>query len=136
MITPDRSSAAGFALHAVFAATRVWIGSGVAAMVSMSIHTVPGRDSELTVTKKGEGPLWRHCLRAMGPGLVTGASDDDPSGIATYSQVGAKYGFSFLWVAWVTLPLMAAVQEICDRTALATGKGLGELAVLRFGRIG
>jgi NRAMP (natural resistance-associated macrophage protein)-like metal ion transporter len=72
----------------------------------------------------------------MGPGLVTGASDDDPSGIATYSQAGAKFGLSFLWTALLTLPLMAAVQEICDRTALATGSGLGELAVRRFGRAG
>jgi NRAMP (natural resistance-associated macrophage protein)-like metal ion transporter len=72
----------------------------------------------------------------MGPGLVTGASDDDPSGVATYSQVGAKYGVSFLWVAVLTLPLMAAVQEICDRTAQATGRGLGELAVERFSRVG
>jgi NRAMP (natural resistance-associated macrophage protein)-like metal ion transporter len=72
----------------------------------------------------------------MGPGLVTGASDDDPSGIATYSQAGAQFGLSFLWTALLTLPLMAAVQEICDRTALATGKGLGELAVTRFGRLG
>jgi NRAMP (natural resistance-associated macrophage protein)-like metal ion transporter len=68
----------------------------------------------------------------MGPGLVTGASDDDPSGIATYSQAGARYGLAFLWTALLTLPLMAAVQEICDRTALATGTGLGELAVKRF----
>jgi hypothetical protein len=72
----------------------------------------------------------------MGPGLVTGASDDDPSGIATYSQAGAQYGLSFLWAALLTLPLMAAVQEICDRTALATGTGLGELAVRRFHRAG
>lgn len=75
-------------------------------------------------------------MRAIGPGLVTGASDDDPSGVATYSQVGARYGLSFLWAALVTLPLMAGVQEICDRTALATGRGLGELAVQRFGRAG
>jgi NRAMP (natural resistance-associated macrophage protein)-like metal ion transporter len=72
----------------------------------------------------------------MGPGLVTGASDDDPSGIATYAQAGAKYGFSFLWTALLTLPLMVGVQEICDRTALATGTGLGELAVKRFHRAG
>jgi NRAMP (natural resistance-associated macrophage protein)-like metal ion transporter len=72
----------------------------------------------------------------MGPGLVTGASDDDPSGIATYSQAGAQFGLSFLWAALLTLPLMAAVQEICDRTALATGTGLGELAVKRFRRAG
>ena len=92
--------------------------------------------SELDLTKRDTGPIWRQYLRAMGPGLVTGASDDDPSGIATYSQAGAQFGFSFLWTALLTLPLMTAVQEICDRTALATGTGLGELAVKRFGRAG
>jgi Mn2+/Fe2+ NRAMP family transporter len=64
---------------------------------------------------------------------VTGASDDDPSGIATYAQAGSSFGFGFLWTALLTFPLMAAVQEICDRTALATGKGLGELATERLG---
>ena len=75
-------------------------------------------------------------VRAIGPGLITGASDDDPSGIATYSQVGAKYGSSLLWTSLLTLPLMIGVQEICDRTALASGLGLGELAAKRFGRTG
>jgi len=75
-------------------------------------------------------------VRAAGPGLVTGASDDDPSGIATYAQAGAKYGPAFLWAAVLTLPLMMGVQEICDRTALATGLGLGELATKRFHRTG
>ena len=75
---------------------------------------------------------WRDYFKAIGPGLITGASDDDPSGIATYAQAGAKYGPSFLWVALVSFPLMAAVQEICDRSALATGAGLGELAAQRF----
>ncbi|HSX17239.1 MAG TPA: divalent metal cation transporter [Patescibacteria group bacterium] len=60
----------------------------------------------------------------LGPGLTTGASDDDPSGIATYSQVGAKFGFGMLWLAPWTLPLMAAVQEMCARIGLVTGKGL------------
>jgi NRAMP (natural resistance-associated macrophage protein)-like metal ion transporter len=96
----------------------------------------PTRTSELDLTKKSAGPIFRQYLRAMGPGLVTGASDDDPSGIATYSQAGAQYGLSFLWAALLTLPLMAAVQEICDRTALATGVSLGELAVKRFDRTG
>src|ERR1700683_3253924 len=73
------------------------------------------RRSELDLTKRNVGPVWRQYLRAMGPGLVTGASDDDPSGIATYSQAGAQYGLAFLWTALLTLPLMAAVQEICDR---------------------
>ena len=80
--------------------------------------------------------LWRAYLRALGPGLVTGASDDDPSGIATYAQAGAQFGFATVWVVLVTLPLMAGVQEICDRTALATGKSLGELSASFFGRAG
>ena len=78
----------------------------------------------------------RGYLRALGPGLVTGASDDDPSGIATYAQAGSSFGFALLWAALLTFPLMAGVQEICDRTALATGKGLGQLAGERLGRWG
>ena len=61
---------------------------------------------------------------ALGPGLTTGASDDDPSGIATYSQAGAQFGFQFLWMALFTFPLMAVVQEMCARIGLATGRGL------------
>ena len=75
---------------------------------------------------------WRGYVAAIGPGLVTGASDDDPSGIATYAQVGAKFRFDMAWSALLTFPLMAAVQEICDRTALATGTGLGDLFRARF----
>lgn len=60
----------------------------------------------------------------LGPGLTTGASDDDPSGIATYSQTGAKYGFSLLWLAGFTFPLMATVQEMCARIGMVTGQGL------------
>ena len=60
----------------------------------------------------------------LGPGLTTGASDDDPSGIATYSQTGAAYGFQLLWLAGFTFPLMAIVQEMCARIGLVTGRGL------------
>ncbi len=60
----------------------------------------------------------------LGPGITTGASDDDPSGIATYSQTGAQYGFQFLWLAPLTFPLMAVVQEMCARIGLASGRGL------------
>jgi len=63
-------------------------------------------------------------LRSLGPGLITGASDDDPSGIATYSQVGAQFGFSMLWTALITFPLMAVIQEICARIGLVTTNGL------------
>lgn len=61
---------------------------------------------------------------AVGPGLTTGASDDDPSGIATYSQTGALFGYMFLWLALVTFPLMATIQEMCARIGMATGRGL------------
>lgn len=64
-------------------------------------------------------------LHVLGPGLITGASDDDPSGIGTYSQVGSQFGFGLLWTALFTFPLTAAVQEMCARIALHTGVGLG-----------
>ncbi len=62
--------------------------------------------------------------RSLGPGLTTGASDDDPSGIATYNQTGAQLVFRFLWLAAFTFPLMAVVQEMCARIGLVTGRGL------------
>ena len=62
--------------------------------------------------------------KILGPGLVTGASDDDPSGIATYSQAGAAYGLSTLWTALITFPLMASIQEMCARIGLVTSHGL------------
>jgi NRAMP (natural resistance-associated macrophage protein)-like metal ion transporter len=92
----------------------------------------PNRRSDVDLTKAGSGPGWRAYLTALGPGLVTGASDDDPSGVATYSQAGAQFGLGLLWVSLLSLPLMAGVQEICDRTALTTGRGLGELATEKF----
>jgi NRAMP (natural resistance-associated macrophage protein)-like metal ion transporter len=70
----------------------------------------------------------------LGPGLTTGASDDDPSGIATYSQSGAKYGFSLLWLAAFTFPLMAIIQEMCARIGLVTGRGLAGNIRIHFGR--
>jgi NRAMP (natural resistance-associated macrophage protein)-like metal ion transporter len=62
--------------------------------------------------------------KILGPGLITGASDDDPSGIATYSQAGAAYGLSTLWTALITFPLMASIQEMCARIGMVTAKGL------------
>jgi len=62
--------------------------------------------------------------KKLGPGLITGASDDDPSGIATYSQAGAQFGLATLWTALITFPLMAAVQEMCARIGMVTSKGL------------
>ena len=63
-------------------------------------------------------------LRQLGPGLITGAADDDPSGIATYSQAGAQFGYSMLWTVVFTLPLMTAIQAISARIGYVTGRGL------------
>ena len=63
-------------------------------------------------------------FRALGPGLITGAADDDPSGIATYSQAGAQFGFAITWTLLFTYPLMAAIQEISARIGRTTGKGI------------
>jgi NRAMP (natural resistance-associated macrophage protein)-like metal ion transporter len=66
----------------------------------------------------------RRFWKTLGPGLITGASDDDPSGIATYSQAGAKFGLTTLWTAIVSYPLMYAIQEMCARIGIVTGRGL------------
>src|SRR5579863_3238523 len=63
-------------------------------------------------------------LPLLGPGLITGAADDDPSGIATYSQVGAQYGTALLWTTWFSFPLMVAMQEVSARLGRITGAGI------------
>lgn len=63
-------------------------------------------------------------LKKIGPGIITGAADDDPAGIATYSQAGAQYGTSLLWMAAWVYPLVATIQEMCARIAMVTGRGL------------
>ena len=78
----------------------------------IALHRAPGQPP-------GKG-IWA----ALGPGLITGASDDDPSGIATYSQVGAQFGFAMCWVMLFTFPLMAAIQEISGRIGRVTGQGI------------
>jgi NRAMP (natural resistance-associated macrophage protein)-like metal ion transporter len=79
--------------------------------------------AKISIWRKGFAKLEKVWSR-LGPGLVTGASDDDPSGIATYSQAGAAYGFGTLWTALLTFPLMAAVQEMCGRIGLVTKHGI------------
>ena len=73
-----------------------------------------------------KGPLKKASdyWHTLGPGLTTGAADDDPSGIATYSQAGAKYGLQLIWLAGLTFPLMAIIQEMCARIGIVTGRGL------------
>lgn len=73
-------------------------------------------------------------FRELGPGLITGAADDDPSGIATYSQAGAAFGYGMLWTAWVSLPLMAAIQLMCARIGIVAGSGLGSVLRQHYSR--
>src|ERR1035441_10362829 len=70
----------------------------------------------------------------LGPGLITGAADDDPSGIATYSVTGAAFGYSLLWTALFAFPLMAAVQLMCSRLGMITGRGLAAVVRRRYSR--
>src|ERR1700719_3905363 len=68
--------------------------------------------------------LKEHPLARVGPGLITGVADDDPSGIATYSQAGAQFGLNILWTMPLAFPLMAAIQFMCGSIGRVTGKGL------------
>jgi len=85
-------------------------------------------DVESTPRGHGFRALWgrlkEHPLAKLGPGLITGAADDDPSGIATYSQAGAQFGLNMLWTMPLTFPLMVAVQSMCANLGRVTGKGL------------
>jgi NRAMP (natural resistance-associated macrophage protein)-like metal ion transporter len=71
-------------------------------------------------------------LKSLGPGIITGAADDDPSGIATYSQAGASFGFGMLWMALYQYPLMTVIQEICARIGLITGDGLAAVIKKKY----
>jgi NRAMP (natural resistance-associated macrophage protein)-like metal ion transporter len=76
-------------------------------------------------TKRSENKKTRNIVfRLLGPGLVTGAADDDPSGIATYSQAGAQFGYGLLWTVFLTTPFMIAIQVVSARIGRVTGKGL------------
>ena len=73
-------------------------------------------------------------MRILGPGIITGAADDDPSGIATYSQTGAKFGYGQLWTAFWMLPFMISIQEACARIGASTGKGLAAIVKEKYSR--
>ena len=77
---------------------------------------------------------FRRFFSNLGPGLITGAADDDPSGIATYSVTGAAFGYSLLWTAIFSFPLMAAVQIMCARLGMVTGLGLAGVIRVRYPR--
>src|SRR5579862_5295539 len=78
--------------------------------------------------------LVRRFFSTLGPGVITGAADDDPSGIATYSIAGAQLGTSLVWTAFFTWPLMAAVQMMCARIGMVTGYGIARALKQKFPR--
>jgi NRAMP (natural resistance-associated macrophage protein)-like metal ion transporter len=103
---------------------------------------VPSPQTEIQeqpVPASGDIPLSKNFLKTLisklGPGLVTGASDDDPSGIGTYSQIGAQFGYGMLWTMVVSYPLMSAFQEICARIGRVTGHGIANNVRLRYPRL-
>jgi Mn2+/Fe2+ NRAMP family transporter len=76
--------------------------------------------------------LKAHPLSRVGPGLITGVADDDPSGIATYSQAGAQFGLNMLWTMPLAFPLMATIQSMCGRIGRVTGRGLATNIKMAF----
>ena len=77
-----------------------------------------------TASDRSKQPNHPKVFQVLGPGLITGASDDDPSGIATYSQVGAQFGYGLAWTLVLSYPLMVAIQEISARIGRVTGFGI------------
>src|SRR6202140_2328918 len=86
------------------------------------------------VEKRKRFGLLTRSFAILGPGLITGAADDDPSGISTYSVAGAAYGYTTLWIALLTFPLMAAIQLMCARLGLVTGRGLAAAVRIYYPR--
>jgi NRAMP (natural resistance-associated macrophage protein)-like metal ion transporter len=85
--------------------------------------------------EKGKAPgFLRTFFANLGPGLITGAADDDPSGISTYSVAGAAYGYATLWIALLTFPLMATVQLMCARLGMVSGRGLAAAVRIYYPR--
>ncbi|WPP03533.1 Nramp family divalent metal transporter [Methylocella tundrae] len=106
--------------------------SGVALTLLKVVYTMAVREKPMTdradpaLNQVQSGGLLGRVARALGPGLVTGAADDDPSGIATYSQVGAQFGYQLSWIMLFSYPLMAVTQAIAARIGLVTGRGIAQ----------
>src|SRR5215472_5510386 len=107
--------------------------SGVIAisrMLMLRATSTPTR-ATLTAVRRAPGRV-RRFFGGLGPGLITGAADDDPSGISTYSVTGAAFGFTQLWTVFFAFPLMAAVQIMCARLGLVSGQGLAGVLRRRY----
>jgi len=110
----------------------VW---GLVKAVNTADGTIRITATELEATRDFLKSPWTRTklyLRSLGPGLITGASDDDPSGIATYSSIGAQFGTGLLWLCAWALPMMAAIQEACARIGIVTNKGLAGVLQDRY----
>ena len=90
--------------------------------------------STQNVERGKESGLLKRSFAILGPGLITGAADDDPSGISTYSVAGAAYGYATLWIALLTFPLMVAIQLMCARLGMVTGRGLAAAVRIYYPR--
>src|ERR1700735_3587248 len=102
-------------------------------MVRSSVTNRSSTEPEPAPLTRNPGTIQRF-FASLGPGLITGAADDDPSGIGTYSVAGAALGYSILWTALFSFPLMAAVQLMCARLGMVTGRGLGGVIRKRYPR--
>src|SRR5689334_12628529 len=89
-----------------------------------TVTEVPTHCERSTPETRKRGPI-REFFHCLGPGLITGSADDDPSGITTYSVAGASLGYGPLWMAVLSLPLMTSVQLMCARLGMVSGCGLG-----------
>lgn len=112
-----------FKINETFLAS-AWNHESLTWLAEVSLNYYLYHLSRIGMHKKEKQHTFRKFWNLLGPGLVTGASDDDPSGIATYSQSGAAFGLSTLWTALIAFPLMAAIQQMCARIGLVTAQGL------------
>jgi NRAMP (natural resistance-associated macrophage protein)-like metal ion transporter len=92
------------------------------------------KDKDLNVYRHKKSSLHKAVLDKLGPGVITGASDEDPSGIATYAQAGAQFGFGLLWLVLILYPMKTIIQEMCARIGLVTGSGLSAVIKQKYSR--
>lgn len=95
---------------------------------------MPKKSQPSTVLAPRKKAHWYSLFKKVGPGLVTGASDDDPSGLTTYAQAGAQFGFRYLWTSVWSLPLMISIQEMCGRIGMVSGMGMSKALLTKFPR--